>query len=175
MLNKIIHKILWSFTQLFPDRVRDISVDGSLYLRRFYLSPRRRDEYGELTDRFQGFGVYLHYFYRGDEDRELHNHPWKSAVSFILAGGYSEERRDNDTNEIVVHDIKPFRFNKIGNNDFHRVITKNNQYIWTLFFTGRRVDSWGFWNRETDKFIPFDRFLNDKPKAVSVSTKKFAN
>ena len=56
--------------------------DGSTYLERYTLL-----NLGPTRGR-----VYLHRFLRGDEDRELHNHPWY-AISLILVAGYLEERR----------------------------------------------------------------------------------
>lgn len=40
---------------------------------------------------FPSFKVYLHIFFRSDQDRELHDHPW-TFVSFILWRGYDEIR-----------------------------------------------------------------------------------
>ena len=153
MLNRLIHKALWKFTEAFPHRVREIKVDGKPYLRRFYLTPyEHHEQTGELCDR--GHGIYLHYFYRGDEDRELHNHPWDRALSFILAGGYFEECRDNKTNEVFVKDRKPGRFNYVKHDCFHRVVAKKEGvHIWTLFWTGNRVQDWGFWDRDQDRYV----------------------
>lgn len=167
-LDNIIHRFLWWITETFPNRTRVISRNGEPYLRRFYLTPRRLDENGEDTEKYMGFGIYLHYFYRGDEDEELHNHPWEKALSFILAGGYNEERREccripgrSDVYSVVIHDIKPRSFNKILANDFHRVVKKPGvPHVWTLFVTGKRVQDWGFWNRKTGQYIPHEEFVN---------------
>lgn len=164
MLSNLIHKALWKITEKFPERTRIIQVDGSDYLRRFYITPRRLDENGEETGKNLGFGVYLHYFYRGDEDRELHNHPWEKSVSLILLGGYFEERRTKE-DEVVLKNIKPiwhwpFRPNYITCDDFHRVIKKQESpHVWTLFITGNRAQGWGFWDRETKKYIDHEDFV----------------
>lgn len=77
------------------------------YLSRWYLygGPRSSDgkpvfnQWGTkrhgvtVTDRTGPLAIYLHRFHRGDDDAELHNHPWTFSVSFVLAGGYVEERR----------------------------------------------------------------------------------
>ena len=39
--------------------------------------------------------IYLHEFHRGDEDAELHSHPW-DAVSFVIHDGHREERLVDD-------------------------------------------------------------------------------
>ncbi|MFW6184410.1 MAG: hypothetical protein ACOC8X_11485, partial [Chloroflexota bacterium] len=55
------------------------------YLTRNYLSHKNRETWP---------GVFLHYFHRSDSDRELHNHPWDTAVAIILTGGYWEHRME---------------------------------------------------------------------------------
>jgi hypothetical protein len=159
MLSNLVHKALWKLTETFPNRTRIIKVEGKPYLRRFYLTPRRLDEHGEKTGKDVGFGVYLHYFYRGDEDRELHNHPWEKALSFILCSGYYEERRDANDN-VILKNVRPFTFNYITSNDFHRVIKKEKSpHIWTLFMTGKRIQDWGFWDRDSKEYIPHKKFV----------------
>jgi len=56
-------------------------TDGSPYLTRTTLFSIR------------GFRVALHRFHRGDQDEDLHDHPW-SFWTFILRGGYFEETPD---------------------------------------------------------------------------------
>jgi hypothetical protein len=73
-------------TMLFP--YQDIFRDGTndIYLRRFYIYPRNKDfKPNEFKPR-----IYLHKFYRGDEDPHLHDHPWP-YTSLILTEGYFEE------------------------------------------------------------------------------------
>src|ERR1700692_2623605 len=57
-----------------------IETDGSPYLTRI------------MFPRIFGVRVYLHHFHRPDNDRHLHNHPWKWTKSFVLCGSYTEER-----------------------------------------------------------------------------------
>jgi hypothetical protein len=61
-----------------------ITINGKPYLTRCYL-------FGK--DRAWG-NIYLHHFHSSDQGDELHNHPW-TGLSFVLAGGYSEERVSN--------------------------------------------------------------------------------
>jgi len=160
--DEIVHKFLWNLTEKFPDRVRIIKVNDKPYLRRFYITPRINPD-KELDDR--SYGIYLHYFFMGDEDRELHNHPWDKALSLILCGGYFEEKRDNKTNVVTTHDIKPGTFNFIKSDDFHRVIKKpNSKHIWTLFIVGKRIQEWGFWSKESREYTPFNEFFEKKNK-----------
>jgi hypothetical protein len=161
LIDRILHRFLWALTEAFPGRTREIRVDGKKYLRRFYITPRRLDEQGETTGHYKGFGIYLHYFYRGDEDRELHNHPWKNAFSFILTGGYQEERKAHVHEAVINRLIRRYTFNNIKHNTFHRVTKRPGaNHIWTIFFTGKRVQDWGFWDKDANTYIPHGDFVN---------------
>lgn len=159
----------WSSRQPPPRVIYDI--DGtSPYLSRHYLIglPRMPDgswPFDARGDAREGViwksvvGLYLHRFHRGDNDRELHNHPWKWSVSLILAGGYREERRQGDI--VVERVLRPGRLNWIGHDDFHRVDLIDGE-AWTLFLAGPKVSTWGFWNRATGLFLHWRDFLASK-------------
>lgn len=95
-------------------------------------------------------GVYLHQFFRSDNSEELHSHPWKWAVSFVLAGGYWEYRLVNG--EIVKRLVKPWRLNFIRASTLHRVelIEKD---AWSLIIVGPKSSAWGFYNVATKIFM----------------------
>jgi hypothetical protein len=95
-------------------------------------------------------------------DRELHAHPWSWALSFIIAGGYSEERREFD--KVTRREVPPLSFNFIRQSDFHRVDLIEND-CWTLFLIGPKTKSWGFWDRETRVYTPWREFLARKQRA----------
>jgi hypothetical protein len=126
-----------------PKRV--IVGERGPYLERYTLR--------ELQD---GSMVYLHHFVRGDEDRELHSHPW-SGRSTILVGGYREERRLSD-GSVFSYDLKPGMTNTLLPDTFHRV-DLYDETCWTLFEVTARCQSWGFWNRETGCFTPWREYL----------------
>lgn len=78
---------------------------GDPYLTRHYLTPhadwwrapfKNADPWGltlsESVLKLGLPGVYPHWFHRGDNDRELHCHPWEWSASLILWGGYREQR-----------------------------------------------------------------------------------
>ena len=138
----------------FPGRSRVIRRDGEPYLLRFYITKPRVGR--EDTQDPEPFGLYLHYFYQGDEDKELHNHPWKWALSFILSGGYLEEREDGTRLRSAG------RFNLINSNTFHRVTSPDHGHTWTLFMVGPRVNNWGFKDTKTGQFWPWRKFLKMK-------------
>jgi len=87
----------------------------------------------------------------------LHNHPFNWSVSFVLKGGYKEERRAAD-GTVYTKIVKPFSFNWITKDVFHRVdLLDENEGCWSIFLTGsRRGNTWGFWDRVTKAFIPFN-------------------
>lgn len=136
-----------------------ITIEGKPYLTRYYAL---------LKDRSWG-NVYIHHFHTSDQGDELHNHPWAWGFSFILAGGYIEEKC-GDANTWVADDlthipyvariIKTWRragtFNFIRKEDFHRTdLIDEKNGAWTIFFTGKRHDGWGFLNRHTSEFKDF--------------------
>jgi hypothetical protein len=107
-----------------PGVVRDIhnQTTGELYLRRVYFGPR----------------LYLHKIAQADADRHLHNHPWSWAWSLILWGAYLEERPN------TLRYLRPGATNLLRAGDYHRIRTVRPN-TWTLFVTGKRASSWGFW------------------------------
>lgn len=150
----------------------------SPYLSRFYLLGGPRSKQEEVFDNrgspVEGavleelpFNIYLHKFHRGDDDEALHNHPWKWSVSFILAGGYAEERRvpaseglppNKAWDTVERRLVLPFTFNIIRDNDFHRVDLLEED-AWSIFFAGPKTQNWGFWDRDTNKFWPWREFI----------------
>lgn len=127
-----------------------ISKDGNDYLTRYFVF---------LKDRIFA-NIFVHHFHRSDMDIGenglglLHSHPFERSVSFVLSGGYREERRAAD-GTIYTKLVKPFSFNFISKKDFHRVDLLNEKDgAWSIFFTGsRRNNSWQFWDRTTNQFI----------------------
>ncbi len=115
----------------------------------------------------QSVRLQLHRFHRSDEDEQCHDHPWSWAISFVLVGGYREERRVYfDTSvgrlSLVLPFVrKPWRFNTLRADTFHRVDLLDGE-CWTLFFSGPVVKSWGFWDRLTGQYWPWREFIARK-------------
>lgn len=150
-------KLLEKLASLLPEpRVIYDRMGSTPYLSRWYLlgAPRPSDPDlpGNLLDSTTSIwqrlpvNLFLHRFHRGDDDGALHNHPWPWAVSFVLAHGYSEERRVGDT--VIRRRVYPFTFNFIRGEDYHRVDLIDDQQAWTLFLVGPKTDTWYFWDRE---------------------------
>jgi hypothetical protein len=121
-------------------------------------------ELGPYISRFtlrespDGGHIYLHFFHRGDADRDLHNHPWPGR-SFVLAGGYWEERLRSD-GSIARHKFLPGETNILEPDTFHRVdLIEPERGCWTLFSTGPKAQSWGFRDRDTGVFTPWREAL----------------
>lgn len=134
---------------------------SSVYLERYYLHGAPTAE-GEWSD--SPIGIYLHRFRRSDDDLELHNHPWESAVSFVLTGGYEEERRVDHADgksSVERRRLEPFSFNVILADTFHRVELLEDD-AWTLFIVTRKTQSWGFWNRISGVYMPWREFIARK-------------
>ncbi len=143
--------------------------NGSPYLRRIYLTPRRKNASGKAW----WPGVFLHHFYRSDSDRLApHNHPWQNATSLILAGGYTEHRYYPEFDHPAITDPvpedfrwthkthKPGSINRIKANDFHWVeLLDETNGAWSLFFAFDNVQDWGFFDTIKNKFLPWREYL----------------
>lgn len=149
IIERILCK-LFPYTNIYRDGTTD------LYLRRFFIYPRNKD-FGKNKMKRR---IYLHKFYRGDEDPHLHDHPWR-FTSFILTRGYFEET-PHFYYDLLPNDHVPVVFVR-GEDYFkrkfyprfsllrrpatwkHRVILKDEKPVWTLVRTGKKERSWGFW------------------------------
>jgi len=122
--------LVWRFT------ITDYA-DGSPYLTRVHF-PRIP---------ILNIRPMVHKFHRPDGDRALHNHPWKWAASFILAGEYVEERLLPDESQLYGRPHAEARlvrwFNWLTDQDFHRVVELRGG-VYSLFVSGPRAQEWGF-------------------------------
>lgn len=159
-----VEKVCRAVSAKVPSRVIT-GLENKPYLARYYLFRRNW-----MGNRFPWLpSVYLHFFYRGDEDEELHNHPWGTSLSLILTGGYEEERRDGEKTRFRV--IRPGMFNLIRKDDFHRVtLLEPQKGAWTLFITGTREQDWGFWHPETKTYISWQEHVRRREEANSAMT-----
>lgn len=141
---------------------RTIYTENRPYLTRHYLKSHRPHGEEKIVDGDDNvkFGLYLHYFHRGDEDAALHNHPFKWSYSLILTNGYSEERWDAKAQKIITRLLRPGSINRIMADDFHRVdLIDPTRGAWTLFLSGPRInDAWGFWWPGVHEFIHWREF-----------------
>jgi hypothetical protein len=121
-----------------------VSIDAGPYLDRWIL--------------YLGFGcLRLHKFYRGDDNRAPHTHPWK-FWTFPLAS-YLEDVYDSD-GFVGRRVVRALRIHRREAAFRHIVIgrLKGSKPFWTVVFTGRVVNEWGFW--------PFPKFFVEWRKWV---------
>lgn len=130
--------------------------DGSPYLKRYYLTPDRSWWRRRLP------GLFLHRFYRGDHDRELHNHPWSWSAALVVWGGYREIRQDGTWGPRYEMEHRPGSVNVIWDETFHRVELIDPRGSWSLFlvgpsksrtFAGKQYSDWGFLLEDTRKVL----------------------
>lgn len=145
----LLDRLCWGLVHSFPYRHKLVYTDGEKYLLRFYLKRN-----GILP------GLYLHKFFQGDQDRELHDHPWSRSLSFILTGGYDEERLIEG--QVETRRVRPGMFNFIKGTSFHRVsLVDETGGAWTLFCSGPKVKGWGF-RYEDGTVVPNEEYLANR-------------
>lgn len=110
-------------------------VIGDRYLLRWYLLPRN-----------PWLNVYLHQFLHDDEDRALHDHPWR-FISIMLHGAYWEVVTGG---QWIFREALSVAFRDATH--LHRVVLLKADGpervpipCWTVVITGRVVRDWGFW------------------------------
>lgn len=119
------------FEILASARPPDFVIGGkeNPYMKRWWVIPRNRF-----------FNIYLHKFYRSDDDRALHDHPWIN-FSYLLKGEYVEH-------SILAGGVQKSIRYKAGMLKFRRAKTAHrieiDQPCWSLFVTGPVIREWGF-------------------------------
>jgi hypothetical protein len=170
LIGSLVEKACYALAKKFPSRIITRG-DAEPYLVRHYILRR-----SWLAAQFSWFpSVYLHHFLRGDDEEELHNHPWGTSVSFILAGGYREERRDG--NAVRTRIVRPGMVNIIRGDDFHKVeLLDPVKGAWTIFISGTRAQDWGFWHPETSEYLSWrEHVARRKVKQTLDNTLERAN
>jgi hypothetical protein len=129
------------------DRMRLRRADGEVYLdRRGFTLPST-------------WGIFLHRMDAPDPGLDLHDHPWW-FVSFIIAGGYTEERapvRDAPSyaewaerfpgvcTRGFVERRRRWSFKVMRLDECHRITELAGRHCWTLVLHGPRRQKWGFY------------------------------
>jgi len=122
-----------TFRRIFrkPDFV--IGDPDDPYLLRWWVIPRNRR-----------FNIYLHCFCRSDDDRALHDHPWRN-MSILLSGSYIEHMSGGV--QKLRKPWRPWAFWRLPvrrAESAHRVELIDGRRVWTLFVTGPVCREWGF-------------------------------
>ncbi len=148
MVADLLRRLCAALANHLPVRVIE-GLDGTPFLSKHLLAGRAEG----------GWRLCLHRFHRGDEDPEMHNHPWWCA-SLVLVGGYREERLRAD-GAVVAFDRRPGTVNVIERDAFHRVDLVGGE-CWTLFLSAPASQPWGFVHRTARVFIPWREFIRQK-------------
>jgi len=122
----------------------------TLYLRRFFLTPRWK------------WQLLLHVFYRGDEDPDPHDHPWDFWTFPLGRHGYVEEEMSSYGYSLLFH-VPGRRWTFRPSSHIHRVVgpvdpTSEMPSVGrdlfpmaTLILRTRAHGTWGFWVRDDNK------------------------
>jgi len=134
----MLARLLFNVTAGLPCRRIDRS-DGQRYLERYAMPLRLR----RLLRRL-GLTVYLHRFVAEDGDDEVHDHPWRLSLAFVLAGEYWEERVLFISPEYWYAITRRVRWlNIIRLSTFHKIV-RSRPETWTLFICTPRIKRFGF-------------------------------
>lgn len=99
-----------------------------------------------------GYTLRLHRFWRGDDDRASHDHPWAWFVTFPL--GMYVEKIFVQGNYIKHRFVVPWRFH-YRPGDFEHYVVRGVKVPWyTVVVTGPKRQGWGFYP-EPGKFVPY--------------------
>lgn len=121
----------WAVLRMFE--VPDATEPDRVYLRRLRLVQT------------PWFGVYVHWIYLPDRDRDPHDHPWPFA-SWVLRGGYTESitaTRGGGTAR-ASHKRHRWSWHRIPTRVAHSIDSLEPGTV-TLVLVGRRCREWGFW------------------------------
>lgn len=121
----------WVFWQWVE--IMDRHHPGEVYLRRL-----------RIID-IPWFGVYLHWIFLPDTDRDPHDHPWP-FWSIPLRGGYTETVW-RDVSDLATREERTWRpctVHRVRLAWAHRIDTLAPGTL-TLILRGPRLKSWGFW------------------------------
>lgn len=127
-------------------------LDGTIYMRRWFVIPRNRF-----------FNIYLHEYLADDEDRALHDHPWWSA-SLCLVGDLIEVYRP-----VANHRCEMTRVIEGGSLVLRSAAFSHRLEVpvvgaITLFVTGPKLRTWGFWCRKG--WMDWRTFVGDRKGAA---------
>ncbi len=121
-------------------------VIGDDYLRRWWVMPRNAVS-----------NVYLHEIRHSDDDRALHDHPWRNA-SWLLRGRYIEHTPEGsferEAGEYIERRAEAL----------HRLELYPGETAVSLFFTGEKTRDWGF--DCPNGWRPWQEFLAPDPSQV---------
>lgn len=89
------------------------------------------------------FSIRLHQWYRSDDRRYLHDHPW-SFITFVLKGEYTDVSEGPEGGARIHQTLHAgkVQYRKAEHRHYVSVPGKG---CWTLLLTGRHKRNWGFY------------------------------
>jgi len=125
-------------------------VIGDNYLRRWWVIPRN-----------EGCNIYLHEITKSDEDRAGHTHPWNNT-SYLIEGEYVEVvySRQTPWAELDRFHRKAGDIVERTADHCHRLIVPEGGRAVSLFITGPKIQEWGFWCAEGERFVHWTDFVD---------------
>ena len=133
--------------------------DNEPYLERYYIFLKDRVSFP--------FNIFIHNFKKGDDETDLHDHPW-GYFTLILSGGYWEYFYDDIplliNGEQDLYEYKKIQkkwrgqgFWQIKNNNYsHRIELADDKHCITLFIPFKKMKDWGFWKvvkKDDNKYL----------------------
>lgn len=97
--------------------------------------------------------IRVHHIALRDDDQHEHDHPWE-ARTIILRGWYMENRTVHGLRSRV---MRQGMTDTISAGQFHRISHVSDDGAYTLFFTWRFIEQWGF--NVDGKKIPWRTYL----------------
>jgi len=121
------------------------------YLIRYYLLFKDRGD--------QKFNIFIHKIVKGDDDENMHDHPW-GFFTLILSGGYNEKILNKDKQE-TTHRRRPGYYHYVSAKHTHTItLDENSTPCWTLFFPFKKEKKWGFYVK--DKWVESEEYFQMK-------------
>lgn len=145
--NAALRLLRWAVADRRPPDVTS-RTGTATHLKRWYLWPHNR-----------WCNLILHQWYRGDDRRHLHDHPW-SFFSWVLRGWYAEIVRTRFQERAGIRSAGTLAFRHALTP--HRVSIPNGLEgkVWTLLLTGPTHRKWRLYNRHTGADYPYDAYID---------------
>ena len=127
-----------------------------LYMDRWWtLNPYGKNAEGRTAPAKHSWlpSIRVHHICLPDDDLHEHDHPW-DARTILLRGWYVEERR---THRQPTRVMQAGMTGAIKAGDYHRIARVCDGGAYTLFFTWRYIEEWGF-NVDGEK-VPWRTYL----------------
>ncbi len=148
---------------------KDITGNGDLYMRRWFIIGRDDSEEEDLSRRT--WRLCLHKVYRSDDHRDApHNHPF-GFLTAVLAGGYNDNIYHwNGVTRSALPTIQNMHPGKIAwrpASHLHQLILKIDPKTgkeipsWTLVYMTKPTQTWGFVT-EAGRYIDRKDYQNEK-------------